>query len=51
MFMGKFPEADYEFNKVLICQKCKARNPATAKRCRRCGSTDLRPKRKIMKKK
>ena len=44
--MGKFPEADAEIVKVKICLRCKARNPITAKKCRKCGSTYFRPKRK-----
>ncbi len=49
--MGKFPEADAELAKVLICMRCGARNPATAKKCRKCGSKYLRPKRKEIKSK
>ncbi len=30
----------------MICMKCNARNPPGAKRCRKCGSKDLRPKHK-----
>ena len=44
--MAKFAEAENELNKVLVCMKCKARNPKTSKRCRKCGAKDLRPKRK-----
>ncbi len=29
---------------VKICMKCGARNPITATRCRKCGSTALRLK-------
>ncbi len=47
--MGKFPEADAEITGVLICMRCKARNPKNAKRCRKCGSPYLRPKRKEVK--
>ena len=43
--MGKFPVADRAFNKVLICKKCKARNPRGVDRCRKCGYENLRPKR------
>ncbi|MHA1166837.1 MAG: 50S ribosomal protein L40e [Candidatus Hodarchaeales archaeon] len=31
---------------VQICRKCYARNPINAKKCRKCRSTRLRPKRK-----
>ncbi|MGC8567942.1 MAG: 50S ribosomal protein L40e [Candidatus Micrarchaeia archaeon] len=49
--MGKFPIADAELSKVLICRKCKARNKITATKCRKCGSSDLRPKHKTLKSK
>lgn len=29
-----------------ICQKCNARNPEGANKCRKCGNTDLRPKKR-----
>jgi len=35
------------FNRVLnkkVCRKCGAINPPTATKCRRCRSTNLRPK-------
>jgi ribosomal protein L40E len=32
----------------MICRKCYARLPKSAKNCRKCHSTDLRPK-KILK--
>jgi len=44
--MGKFPIADAVLAKVAICKKCKARNKAGAEKCRKCGYTALRPKRK-----
>jgi len=44
--MGKFPEADAKIAGVSICLKCKSRNKRAAKKCRKCGSTYLRPKRK-----
>lgn len=31
---------------VKICQKCYARNPLNAKKCRKCGSKRLRLKNK-----
>jgi large subunit ribosomal protein L40e len=46
MFMGKFAIADAKISEIWICRKCKARNPAGAKRCRKCFYTHLRPKRK-----
>ena len=30
--------------KKKVCMKCGTRNPWNAKRCRKCGSTSLRPK-------
>ncbi|HIH22728.1 MAG: 50S ribosomal protein L40e [Candidatus Micrarchaeota archaeon] len=44
--MGKFPEADAEISKIMICRKCKSRNPKGLKKCRKCGSQYLRPKKK-----
>ncbi len=44
--MGKFAEADAEIIKIVICRKCKARNKKGIAKCRKCGSTFLRPKRK-----
>jgi len=44
--MGKFAEADAVIAKIAICRKCKARNKNTAKKCRKCGSIYMRPKRK-----
>ena len=44
--MGKFPIADAEISKIWICKKCKSRNKAGAKKCRKCGYRYLRPKRK-----
>ena len=49
--MGKFPEADAEITKVWICRRCKARNKAGMKKCRKCGSEYLRPKNKEIKSK
>ncbi len=48
--MGKFPVADKAFTNVLICLKCKTRNPKGAKKCRKCDYTHLRPKRARKKK-
>lgn len=44
--MGKFPEADRVIAGTAICLKCKTRNKKGMKKCRKCGSMDLRPKRK-----
>jgi len=44
--MGKYPLGDAELAKIAICKKCKARNKAGSKSCRKCGYTALRPKRK-----
>ncbi|NUN11352.1 50S ribosomal protein L40e [Candidatus Micrarchaeota archaeon] len=42
--MGKFPVADKALTNVLICKKCKARNPKSAKICRKCMYPNLRVK-------
>jgi large subunit ribosomal protein L40e len=47
--MGKFPLADAEISKIVICKRCKARNRAGVEKCRKCGYTYLRPKRKDIK--
>lgn len=47
--MGKFPIADAEIIKIWICKRCKSRNFAGAKKCRKCGCKYLRPKRKTVK--
>ncbi len=44
--MGKFPLADEKLSQIVVCRKCKARNKAGTKMCRKCGSKALRPKRK-----
>ncbi|MBI2079878.1 50S ribosomal protein L40e [Candidatus Micrarchaeota archaeon] len=44
--MGKFPEADAQIVKIVICRKCKTRNKKGVGMCRKCGSKFLRPKRK-----
>lgn len=44
--MGKFAEADAIIANIFICKKCKARNKRGTKKCRKCGSIYLRPKRK-----
>ncbi len=47
--MGKFPIADEQISKVLICRRCKARNKVGRKTCRKCGYDVLRPKHKEVK--
>ena len=42
--MGKFPEADARLLNKKVCMHCNATNPPRAKRCRKCGSTELRVK-------
>ncbi|MEM1873926.1 MAG: 50S ribosomal protein L40e [Acidilobaceae archaeon] len=34
-----------------VCRKCGALNPMSAVKCRRCRSTNLRPKKKLVGKK
>jgi large subunit ribosomal protein L40e len=34
---------------LKICRHCGARNPMAAEKCRRCRGTDLRPKRRELK--
>jgi ubiquitin-large subunit ribosomal protein L40e len=44
--LGKFPIADAQISKIVICRKCKSRNKLGVERCRKCGYSYLRPKRK-----
>ena len=44
--MGKFPQADEVLGRMMICRKCKARNKVGIEKCRKCGSSYFRPKRK-----
>jgi len=49
--MARFPEAEQRlFQKVYVCKKCKTVNKPKSRRkplkCRKCGSKDLRLKRK-----
>jgi ribosomal protein L40E len=44
--MGRFPEADAELAEIKICLRCKTRNSVNRKKCRKCGSTYFRPKRR-----
>ena len=49
--MGKFPLADLHLTKVWVCRKCKGRNKAGSEKCRRCGYTHMRVKKKEVVKK
>jgi len=49
--MGKFPIADLQITSIWVCKKCKARNRAGAKKCRKCGYGYLRAKKKDVVKK
>ena len=44
--MARFPEAERRRLHKMICMQCYARNAMRATRCRKCGSTELRPKAK-----
>jgi LSU ribosomal protein L40E len=44
--MAKFPEAMKRLLNKKVCMRCSALNPIKAKRCRRCGSKELRIKSK-----
>ncbi len=44
--MARFPEAEKRKLLKMICMDCYARNAPRATRCRKCGSTALRPKAK-----
>jgi len=44
--MARFPEAERRRLLKMICMQCYARNALRATRCRKCGSTELRPKAK-----
>ncbi len=44
--MARFPEAEKRRLLKMICMQCYARNAPRATRCRKCGSTELRPKAK-----
>jgi len=44
--MARFPEAEKRLLIKMICMNCYARNAIRATRCRKCHSTDLRPKAK-----
>ncbi|MBS3060505.1 MAG: 50S ribosomal protein L40e [DPANN group archaeon] len=42
--MPIFPELKARMFDKTVCRKCKARNPKTVKKCRKCGSDQLRSK-------
>jgi len=44
--MASFDAAEKRMLERLICMKCNARNSPRAKRCRKCGYKNLRPKAK-----
>ena len=46
LHMARFPEAERRRLHKMICMQCYARNAMRATRCRKCGSTELRPKAK-----
>jgi large subunit ribosomal protein L40e len=47
--MARFPEATERLFNKKVCMKCSATNPLKAKRCRKCGSKELRAKSKEIK--
>ncbi len=47
--MPRFEEAEARLFNKKICMKCNARNPPRARKCRKCGSKDLRSKNKEIK--
>ncbi len=47
--MARFPEATERVLNRKVCMKCSATNSVRAKRCRRCGSKELRLKSKEIK--
>ncbi|EHQ35310.1 50S ribosomal protein L40e [Methanoplanus limicola] len=44
--MARFAEAEARNLNVKICMSCNARNAIRASKCRKCGSSQLRPKSK-----
>ncbi len=44
--MARFKEAEARLLDKTVCMSCYATNPKKADRCRKCGSSDLRPKAK-----
>ncbi len=49
--MARFPEAEARLLHKKVCMRCNARNAMRATQCRKCGSTDLRPKAKEFRRK
>ncbi|MCQ2052672.1 MAG: 50S ribosomal protein L40e [archaeon] len=48
--MARFKEAESRFLDKTVCMDCYATNAKSAKRCRKCGSSAIRPKSKESKK-
>ena len=44
--MARFKEAESRLLDKNVCMNCYATNPKGAKKCRKCGDSDLRPKAK-----
>ncbi|MFP3871493.1 MAG: 50S ribosomal protein L40e [Candidatus Natronoplasma sp.] len=44
--MARFPEAEKRLLDKKICMNCHASNPVRAKKCRKCGESQLRMKAK-----
>lgn len=44
--MARFKEAESRLLDKTVCMSCYATNPKAATKCRKCGSSDLRPKAK-----
>ncbi|MEE9600926.1 MAG: 50S ribosomal protein L40e [Thermoplasmata archaeon] len=49
--MARFPEAEARLLFKQICMKCYARNAMKATHCRKCHSTELRPKARELRRK
>jgi large subunit ribosomal protein L40e len=47
--MPRYEEAEARLFNKKICMKCNARNPPRARKCRKCGSKELRLKNKEVK--
>ena len=44
--MPRYEEAELRLFSKKVCMKCNARNPQRARKCRKCGGKNLRPKNK-----
>ncbi len=49
--MSKFPVAEAELTRVQICRRCKSRNSLNVEKCRKCGYSFMRPKKKEIRRK